>query len=177
MSRADVFRLLDDGNNRGDLITAVHGERVDFMDSLDSNDDAEDDINDEFAYGKQLMAPWKLYCALTSGSFLAVTYFLMDLLGPLKNLSLLFQRDSLAFSDIAVSIRKAKRTLKTLAGINIFNCLVIITYISLIVPMGMQLTMLVSTSSFARISLTKVRRFLRTRLFTTLMWASTLRTA
>ena len=62
MSRADVFRLLDDENNRGNLITAVHGERVDFMDSLDSNDDAEDDINDEFAYGKQLMAPWKLYC-------------------------------------------------------------------------------------------------------------------
>ena len=83
MSRADVFRLLDDENNRGNLITALHGERVDFMDSLDSNDDAEDDINDEFAYGKQLMAPWKLYCALTSESFLAVTYFLMDLLGPL----------------------------------------------------------------------------------------------
>jgi hypothetical protein len=74
MSRANVFRLLDDGNNRGDLTTAVHGERVDCMDSLDSNDDAEDDINDEFAYGRQLMAPWKLYCALTSGSFLAVTY-------------------------------------------------------------------------------------------------------
>jgi hypothetical protein len=101
----------------------------------------------------------------------------MDLLEPLKKLSLLFQRDSLAFSDIAVSIRKAKRTLKTLAGINIFNCLVIITYISLIVPMGMQLTMLVSTSSFAKISLTKVGRVLRTRRFITLTRASTLQTA
>ena len=46
MSRADIFRLLDDGNNRGDLITAVHGERVGFMDSLDSSDDAKDDINE-----------------------------------------------------------------------------------------------------------------------------------
>ena len=39
----------------------------------------------------------------------------MDLLGPLKKLSLLFQRDSLAFSDIGVSIRKTKPTLRALA--------------------------------------------------------------
>jgi len=114
MSRADVFSILDDANNRGPLITAAHGERIDFSDSIEVNDDAEADVNDAFAYGKQLMAPWALYCALTSGSFIGTTYFLMDLLNPLKKLSLIFQRDSLGFSDIAVSIRKTKRTLRKL---------------------------------------------------------------
>lgn len=106
--------MLDDDNNRGPLITATHGERIDFTDSLEANDAAENDVNDAYAYGKQLMSPWALYCALTSGSFLSVTYFLIDLLGPLKKLSLVFQRDSLAFSDIAVNLRKTKRTLNGL---------------------------------------------------------------
>ena len=123
MSHADIFRILDDGNNRGPLLTEAHGERIDFKDSLRSNDAAESDVNDEFAYGKQLMEPWALYCALTSGSFIGVTYFLMDLLGPLKKLSLVFQRDSLAFSDIAVNIRKIMRTLKSLKGSSLLSCL------------------------------------------------------
>ena len=114
VSRADVFTLLDDANNRGPLITAAHGDRVDFADSLEIDDAAEANVNDEFAYGRQLMAPWKLYCALTSGSFVALTYFVMDLLGPLKKLSLVFQRDSLAFSDIASNIRKTNRALREL---------------------------------------------------------------
>ena len=57
MSRADVFTLLDDANNRGPLITAAHGDRVDFPDILEIDDAAEADVNDEFSYGRQLMAP------------------------------------------------------------------------------------------------------------------------
>ena len=121
MSRADIFRILDDGNNRGPLLTEVHGERIDFKDSLRSNDAAESDVNDEFDYGKQLMEPWALYCALSSGSFIGVTYFLMDLFKPLKDLSLVFLRDSLAFSDIAVNICKTMRTLKNLKGSSLLS--------------------------------------------------------
>ena len=75
MSCANIYCLLNDGNNHGYLITAMYGEHLDFMDSLDSNNDAKDDINDKFAYGRQFVAPWKLYCALTPGLFVAVTYF------------------------------------------------------------------------------------------------------
>ena len=50
MSRADIFSLLDDENNRGPLITAAHGERIDFMDSLELNNDEEADVNDAYAY-------------------------------------------------------------------------------------------------------------------------------
>ena len=42
-------------------------------------------------------------------------FLLMDLLGPLKKLPLLFQIDSLAFLDTGASICKPKRPLKALA--------------------------------------------------------------
>ena len=67
--------FLGGGFKRGPLITAACGERIDFADSLESDVEDEDDVNDWFFYDKQLMSPWALYCALKSGSSITVTYF------------------------------------------------------------------------------------------------------
>jgi hypothetical protein len=75
ISHADIFRILDNKNSSGPLITAASGELIDFSDALESDNEDEDNGNDQFSYGKQLMSAWVLYCAIKSGSFITVTYF------------------------------------------------------------------------------------------------------
>ena len=113
MSRADIIRIVDNNDNRGGWIEDEYGPRIDFRNGVL---EIGDDLDDQFAYGKRLMSTWNLYCALTSGSFITLMYFFMDLMSPLKDLSLVFQRDSLGFADIAVNVRKARRSLRKLRG-------------------------------------------------------------
>lgn len=119
LNRAQLIEVMDRPAMRGALMTAKFGPKPDvgdFYGEIAQKDDIDpkDKTNDAFAYGKKLMSIWDAYTVLTSGHFLAITYFQIDLLLPLKMLSLTFQKDNLVFSEIPAALRECVRELSKL---------------------------------------------------------------